>query len=204
LPIALEEAFYSAIEDFKFPIMSGGAVLNVDLPKFTFVGATTRPDLISAPMRSRFTIKESLDFYTDEELLQVLKRTADIIDVKVSEEGLKEIAKRSRGTPRIANNLLKRVRDYGIMLKEEPMRADTVITVLADLRIDPMGLDSTDKKYLLALATTFTGGPVGVTTLAAAISEPEDVLIELIEPYLLRRGLIEITAQGRKIREQSM
>jgi len=130
LPIALEEAFYSAIEDFKFPIMAGGTVLNIDLPKFTFVGATTRPDLLSAPMRSRFIIKESLDFYTEEELLQVLKRTADIINVAVTEDGMKEIAKRSRGTPRIANNLLKRIRDFGVMLKEGPIKTETVIQAL--------------------------------------------------------------------------
>ena len=201
LNIALEETLYSCIEDFKFPLVVAGSVLPLDLPKFTLAAATTRPDLVSAPMRSRFQIKEELTFYSVEELFQVLTRTATILGIAVEEDGLKEIARRSRGTPRIANNLLKRVRDFGIAEKENPIKTETVNSALVMLKLDPLGLDDGDRRYLHTLAVQFKGGPVGVGTLAAALSEPEDVLLEMREPYMIKCGILEITPQGRKIRQ---
>ena len=197
----IEEILYSALEDFHVDILIGqgpsARTHTLQLSRFTFVGATTRAGLISAPLRTRFGIILHLDFYTPDDLTRILKRSAAILGVEVDEEGAAEIARRSRGTPRICNRLLRRVRDYA------QVRADGRITVavareaLEMLQVDPLGFDEIDRKLLLTIIEKYRGGPVGVNTIAASISEEVDAIEEIYEPYLIQCGFLNRTPRGR-------
>jgi Holliday junction DNA helicase RuvB len=197
----VEEYLYSAMEDFVIDIMidqgPNARSVRLDLPRFTLVGATTRSGLISAPLRSRFGLSNRLDYYPAETLQTIVIRSAARLEVAIDDDGAREIASRARGTPRIANNLLRRVRDYA------QVRADSFISrvvaseALAMLEIDPYGLDEMDKRLLEALAVKFGGGPVGLTNLAVAVGEEPDTIEEVYEPYLIQEGYLERTSRGR-------
>ena len=199
----VEEVLYPAMEDFEIDIMIGkGATarsIRLDLPKFTLVGATTRVGLLTAPLRDRFGVVHKLDFYTTNELVQVLERSANVLDVTLEKEGALELARRSRGTPRLANRLLKRVRDF------VQVRYDSVITkevaeyALDLLEVDRLGLDKGDRAILETIADKFGGGPVGLDTIAAALGEDSGTIEDVYEPYLIQNGLIERTPRGRAI-----
>ena len=199
----VEEVLYPAMEDFEIDIMIGkGATarsIRLDLPKFTLVGATTRVGLLTAPLRDRFGVVHKLDFYTTNELVQVLERSANVLDVTLEKEGALELARRSRGTPRLANRLLKRVRDFA------QVRYDIVITkevaeyALDLLEVDRLGLDKGDRAILETIADKFGGGPVGLDTIAAALGEDSGTIEDVYEPYLIQNGLIERTPRGRAI-----
>lgn len=197
----VEEILYPAMEDFALDIIigkgPGARSLRLDLPHFTLVGATTRAGLLTSPLRDRFGVISRLDYYLPEELVQIVTRAARILGVEITREGSLEIACRSRGTPRVANRLLKRVRDYA------QVRADGVITLevaaeaLRFLEVDPLGLDSTDRMLLLTIIQKFGGGPVGLDTLAAATSEEPETLEDVYEPYLIQLGMLARTPRGR-------
>ncbi|HKW87642.1 MAG TPA: Holliday junction branch migration DNA helicase RuvB [Candidatus Acidoferrales bacterium] len=201
LQAALEEILYPAMEDFRIDLIIGqgpGARIHpYQLQKFTLVGATTRAGLIMAPMRSRFGIVHRLDFYTAEDLFEIVGRSAKILNIAMDDAGAEEIARRSRGTPRVANRLLRRVRDYA------EVRADGKITLavakeaLEKLGVDERGLDEVDRNLLLAIIQKYSGGPVGLNTLAASLSEEEDAIEEIYEPYLMQLGLLDRTQRGR-------
>jgi len=201
LPRAVEEYLYTAMEDFYIDVIidkgAGARTVRLPLPRFTLVGATTRMGLLTKPLRSRFGIVLRLDYYSVEELAEILRRSAEILGLKAEDEALVEIARRSRGTPRIANNLLKRVRDFAQAEGKDILDAETARRALRKLGVDALGLTSDDLRYLKVLHEKFRGGPVGLKTLAAALSEDEGTLQEVIEPYLLRMGLIERTPRGR-------
>lgn len=197
----VEEYLYSAMEDFVIDIMidqgPNARSVRLELPRFTLVGATTRSGLISAPLRSRFGLQNRLDYYAHADLARIVTRSAEKLGVGIDEAGALEIARRSRGTPRIANNLLRRVRDYA------QVRADNFITgpiadkALSLLEIDPQGLDEMDVRILEAITVKFAGGPVGVGTVAVAVGEEADTVEEVYEPYLIQEGYIDRTAKGR-------
>ncbi len=197
----IEEVLYPAMEDFQIDIMIGegpaARSIKLDLPPFTLIGATTRAGLLTAPLRDRFGIVQRLEFYTPEELTRIVKRSASILGIACEAEGAGEIAKRSRGTPRIANRLLRRVRDYA------QVRGDGVITktiadaAMAMLKVDPEGFDALDRRMLMTIIESFDGGPVGVDSLAAALSEERGTLEDVIEPYLIQQGFLIRTARGR-------
>jgi holliday junction DNA helicase RuvB len=198
---AVEEILYPAMEDFQLDLIIGegpaARSVKIELPKFTLVGATTRAGLLTTPLRDRFGIPVRLEFYTVEELELIVERGAKVLKLGMSDEGANEIAKRARGTPRIAGRLLRRVRDFAIV-----DGVDTVSRALADnalrlLEVDPAGLDIMDRKYLIMVATNFSGGPVGIETIAAALSEPRDAIEEIIEPYLIQKGFVQRTPRGR-------
>ena len=198
---AVEEILYPAMEDFQLDLIIGegpaARSVRIDLARFTLVGATTRAGLLTTPLRDRFGIPVRLNFYTVEELEQIVRRAARIHGIGVSVEGANEIARRSRGTPRIAGRLLRRVRDFA--LADE---AETITRALADkalhlLEVDPIGLDIMDMRYLKTIAEKFSGGPVGIETIAASLSEPRDAIEEIIEPFLLQQGFIQRTPRGR-------
>lgn len=198
---AVEESLYPAMEDFRFDIVidSGPAAraLRIDLPRFTLIGATTRTGLLASPLRDRFPIVERLDFYPVEELQQIVKRAARILRIEVDEEGAAEIARRSRGTPRIANRLLRRVRDF---VQEEGGRIidrEGAARSLARLEVDEAGFDAMDRRLLLTIIDRFDGGPVGLETLAASIGEEKDTIEEVYEPFLLQEGYLVRTPRGR-------
>jgi Holliday junction DNA helicase RuvB len=201
LPRAAEELLYPALEDFQLDIVLGkgpaARSIRLRLPPFTLVGATTRYALLSAPLRDRFGAVYRLDFYSEEELAAIVRRNAGVLGVEIDQEGTREIARRSRGTPRIANRLLRRARDYA------QVRAGGVITgpvarqALEQLRVDPLGLDEVDHKLLRTIVEKFAGGPVGIETIAAAISEDPDTIMEVYEPYLMQAGLLQRTPRGR-------
>lgn len=197
----IEEVLYSAMEDYKLDILIGEGVsaraIKIDLPKFTLVGATTRIGLIANPLRDRFGILMRIEFYSDEELTQIVLRDAKILDIKIEEEGALEIAKRSRGTPRIAIRLLRRVRDFALNEGSEIITKSSANKSLNRLEIDNLGLDSSDVRYLSFIATNYGGGPVGIDTIASAISEEKDTVEDAIEPYLIQQGFIEKTPRGR-------
>jgi Holliday junction DNA helicase RuvB len=198
----VEEILYPAMEDFQLDLIVGqgpsARSIKMNLPKFTLVGATTRAGLLTSPLRDRFGIIHRLEFYTPEHLKQIIHRSAQILQIQIHESGAMEIAKRSRGTPRIANRLLRRVRDYA------QVRADGIITqevadkALKMLEVDEQGLDQMDRKLLLTIIEKFDGGPVGLETLAAAISEEKDTLEDVYEPFLIQLGYLERTPRGRK------
>ncbi|GAP62655.1 holliday junction DNA helicase RuvB [Ardenticatena maritima] len=200
---AVEEILYPAMEDFVLDLIigKGPSARNVrlKLPRFTVVGATTRLALLSSPLRDRFGVVQRLDFYDLPAMVQIVQRSARILGVQIDAEGAEEIARRARGTPRIANRLLKRVRDYA------QVRADGVITrqvaqdALALLEIDELGLDDIDRRVLLTIIEKFDGGPVGLETIAAAISEESDTIMDVYEPYLLQLGFLERTPRGRVV-----
>ena len=208
IPKTVEEYLYSAMEDFRIDIMidqgPNARSVSLNIPRFTLVGATTRRGMLSSPLRSRFTLQTRLDYYDDDDLLSIVLRTCDILKVKTEESGALEIARRSRGTPRIANNLVNFARDFA------QEKGDGVITkaiahaALELLEIDALGLDEMDKRVLRAIAVSYKGGPVGLNTLALAVGEESDTLEEVHEPFLIQCGLIQRTSQGRVITERGI
>ena len=197
----IEEVLYSAMEDYAIDIMIGkGATahsLRLDLPKFTLVGATTRAGLLSAPLRDRFGVIHHLEFYTPEELQTIIIHSADKLDVTIDEEGALELAKRSRGTPRLANRLLKRVRDFAQVKYDGKITKEVASFALDLLEVDSCGLDQNDRNILLTIMEKFAGGPVGLDTLAAAIGEDAGTIEDVYEPYLVKNGFINRTPKGR-------
>ena len=198
---AVEEILYPAMEDRALDIMIGegpsARSVRIDLPKFTLVGATTRQGLLTTPLRDRFGIPVRLNFYTVEELEQVVTRAARLLGLGIAPDGATEVARRSRGTPRIAGRLLRRVRDFADVAGDAQVTAKIADAALTRLEVDALGLDAMDRRYLHMIADIYRGGPVGVETLAAGLSEPRDTIEEVIEPYLIQLGLIARTARGR-------
>ncbi len=201
LPKAVEEILYPAMEDFALDVVLGkgpaARAVRLRLPRFTLIAATTRLALVSAPLRGRFGVVLRLDFYDEDALTEILRRAAHQLGIPATPEGLREIARRARGTPRIALRLLRRVRDYAQVRAQGTITEDVARQALAMLHIDELGLDEVDRRLLRTLIEKFGGGPVGLNTLAAALSEAPDTLMDVVEPYLLRLGLLERTAQGR-------
>ena len=199
----LEEILYQAMEDFRLDITIGqgvgGRVVKLDLPPFTLLGASTRIGLLTAPLRDRFGIVHHLDFYSQEDLSLILLRAARILGVKLETDGADEIARRSRGTPRIANRLLRRVRDFAQVEEDGAITSQLAERYLERLEVDRYGLDETDRRLLMTIHEKFEGGPVGLNTLAAAIGEETDTLEEIYEPYLLQIGFLDRTSRGRMI-----
>lgn len=197
----VEEILYSAMEDFALDIIIGkgpaARSVRLDLPHFTLVGATTRLGAIAAPLRDRFGVQCCLEFYKPEELQFIITRAAEILNVKIDKEGAMEIARRSRGTPRIANRLLKRVRDFAQVLGVEVIDRQLADEALAKLEVDRYGFDRNDRKILTTIVKTFGGGPVGIETIAAAVSEESSTIEDVIEPYLMQQGMLNRTSRGR-------
>lgn len=197
----IEEVLYPAMEDFKLDIMIGegpaARSIRIDLPPFTLIAATTRSGLLSEPLRDRFGIPLRLSFYDVDDLTTIIHRAARILNIEIEHEGAREIAKRSRGTPRIAGRLLRRVRDYAQFSGHTVISHQTACESLDRLEVDPLGLDMQDIRYLRTIAEFYKGGPVGVETLAAALSEQRDTLEEAIEPYLIQQGFLQRTPRGR-------
>ncbi len=197
----VEEILYPALEDFALDIIigkgPGAKSLRLNLPSFTLIGATTRYALLSPPLRDRFGAVYRLDFYDHASLEKILKRSTQILQVEAEEEGLKEIARRARGTPRVANRLLKRVRDYAQVMADGTVTQEVAKAALSKLEVDPIGLDEIDHKVLLTIIEKFNGGPVGLDTIAASISEESDTITDVYEPYLLQLGFLERTPRGR-------
>ncbi|HEV3474929.1 MAG TPA: Holliday junction branch migration DNA helicase RuvB [Actinomycetota bacterium] len=205
MPRAVEEVLYPALEDFKLDVVIGkgpsARTIRLDLPRFTLVGATTRMGLITLPLRERFGFTPRLEYYAEDELALVVRRSAGILEVDVSPEGSEEIARRSRGTPRIANRLLRRVRDYAQVRGDGTVTIETAADALALFEVDEQGLDRVDLQLLTALVERFDGGPVGLSTLAAAVGEETGTLEEVYEPYLLQIGFLQRTPRGRMATE---
>ena len=197
----VEEVLYPAMEDFAIDIMIGkgssARSIRLDLPKFTLVGATTRAGLLTAPLRDRFGVIHHLEFYTVEELKTIILRSAVLLDVEIDEAGALELAKRSRGTPRLANRLLKRVRDFAQVKYEGKIDQKVAAFALDLLEVDTCGLDQVDRRLLLTLIEKFNGGPVGLDTLAAAIGEDSGTIEDVYEPYLIQNGFLNRTPRGR-------
>ena len=200
---AVEEILYPAMEDFQLDLIIGegpaARSVRIDLPPFTLIGATTRSGLITSPLRERFGIPLRLVFYEADELCEIVARGARVLEVTVTEDGAREIARRSRGTPRVAGRLLRRVRDFASVSGIESIDAAAADAALARLEVDQRGLDAMDRHYLAIIADNYGGGPVGVETLAAALSEQRDVIEEVIEPYLIQQGLLQRTPRGRAL-----
>jgi Holliday junction DNA helicase RuvB len=198
---AVEEILYPAMEDYQLDLIIGegpaARSVKIELPKFTLVGATTRAGLLTTPLRDRFGIPIRLEFYTVDELELIVRRGARVLGLGMSEEGANEIARRSRGTPRIAGRLLRRVRDFAIVEGVQTVSRDLADKSLRLLDVDPIGLDLMDRKYLTMIAGSFGGGPVGIETIAAALSEPRDAIEDIIEPYLIQKGFVQRTPRGR-------
>jgi holliday junction DNA helicase RuvB len=198
---ALEEKLYPAMEDYQLDLLIGqGAAarsIKLELPKFTLIGATTRAGLITAPLRGRFGIVFHLDFYPHDDLEIICKRSAEILGVEIDNEGAREIARRSRGTPRIVNRLLRRVRDYAEVDYEGRINKDVANDALNRMEVDTYGLDEMDRKLLLTIIEKFSGGPVGLGTISASIHEEKDSIEEIIEPYLIQIGFLDRTPRGR-------
>ena len=197
----VEEVLYPAMEDYQIDIMigdgPGARSVKLDLPPFTLVGATTRAGLLTSPLRDRFGIVQRLEFYSNEDLASIVSRSAGILNLDIKEEGAVEIAQRSRGTPRIANRLLRRVRDYAEVKADGAVSADIAHAALDMLDVDKHGFDVMDRKLLLAIIEKFDGGPVGVESLAAAIGEERGTIEDVIEPFLIQQGFLKRTARGR-------
>ncbi|SDD93439.1 Holliday junction branch migration DNA helicase RuvB [Kordiimonas lacus] len=200
---AVEEVLYPAMEDFQLDLIIGegpaARSVRIDLPPFTLVGATTRSGLITKPLRDRFGIPTRLEFYTTDELTEVVRRGARLLELNMTEEGAREVAARSRGTPRIAGRLLRRVRDFALVAEKDVVDAPHADAALTRLQVDNLGLDTMDRRYLHCIGVTYTGGPVGIETLAAALSEPRDAIEDIIEPYLMQIGLVQRTPRGRML-----
>jgi Holliday junction DNA helicase RuvB len=198
---AIEEILYPAMEDYNLDIMIGQGTaarsIKLELPKFTLVGATTRPGMITAPLRGRFGIVFHLDFYNIDDLQTIIKRSAEILNVEIEENGAKEIARRSRGTPRISNRLLRRVRDYAEVDYDGRITEEVAMDALNRMEVDTFGLDEVDRKLLLTIIEKFDGGPVGLGTISASIHEEKDSIEEIIEPYLIQIGFLNRTPRGR-------
>jgi Holliday junction DNA helicase RuvB len=199
----VEEILYPAMEDFQLDLMIGegpaARSVRIDLPPFTLIGATTRSGLITRPLRERFGIPLRLEFYSPEELQQIISRAAGKLDLPLTKDGAGEIARRARGTPRIAGRLLRRVRDFASVAGRKAIDAMAADEALSRLEVDRLGFDAMDRKYLSLIAENYGGGPVGVETLGAALSEQRDVLEEVIEPYLIQQGLLQRTPRGRML-----
>ena len=205
LPTAIEEVLYSAMEDFKLDIMLGegpsAKSVRIDLPPFTLVGATTRTGLLSNPLRDRFGIDLRLAFYSPDDLAKIIRRSAGILGTPIDADGALMLARSARGTPRIANRLLKRARDFAFARGDQTISADTIKTTLFQLHIDECGLDQIDREYMTTIVRHYAGGPVGIENLGAALSEPTDTIEDVIEPYLMQLGFVQRTPRGRIITE---
>ncbi len=204
---AVEEILYPAMEDFELDLVIGegpaARTVRIDLQPFTLVGATTRLGLLTTPLRDRFGIPLRLNFYNVEDLQTIITRNAELLGVGITKDGALEIAKRSRGTPRIAGRLLRRVRDFAIVESDGTITRDQADGALGRLEVDAVGLDQLDRRYLMCIAENYGGGPVGVETLAAALSEARDAIEDVIEPYLLQQGLIQRTPRGRMLAQKA-
>ena len=207
MPRYIEEILYPAMEDFSLDIIVGSEGnsrnIKIDLPPFTLVGATTRAGDLSAPLRDRFGIINKLQFYTVEELTEIVKRTARVLDVSIDDDAAVELTKRSRGTPRIANRLFKRVRDFAMVEGDGTITLEITDKALERLKVDKMGLDNTDRDLLLAIINRFNGGPVGVEALSSSIGEEVTTIEDVYEPYLLQMGLLKRTARGRVVTDKA-
>jgi Holliday junction DNA helicase RuvB len=201
LSAVVEEVLYPALEDFQLDIMLGegpsARSIKIDLPKFTLVGATTRAGLLTSPLRDRFGITQHLEFYDHDDLTRIARRTAQILDLPIDEAGAREIASRSRGTPRIVNRLLRRVRDYAQVEADGTVDRAVARAAMDMLDVDPNGFDVMDRKLMLCIIEKFDGGPVGIESLAAAIGEERGTLEDMVEPYLIQEGYLQRTARGR-------
>ena len=204
---SVEELLYSAMEDFRLDIIIGqgpGARSHkLHLKKFTLIGATTRAGRITAPLRGRFGIIHRLDYYKKEDLTKIIKRSASILNVSIDDSGAAQIALRSRGTPRVANRLLRRVRDYADVKGEGKITSKQATNALNMMEVDSLGLDEVDRKILMMIIETFNGGPVGITTISAAIDEEKDTIESIYEPFLMRIGFLERTTRGRKVTKKA-
>jgi len=204
---AIEEILYPAMEDYQLDLIIGegpaARSVKIDLAKFTLIGATTRAGLLTTPLRDRFGIPVRLNFYTPEELVLIVERGARLLGVSMSADGAMEIAQRSRGTPRIAGRLLRRVTDFALVDGAKEITRSVADKALLRLDVDARGLDQLDRRYLGAIATHYGGGPVGIETMAAALSEPRDALEEIVEPYLIQQGFIQRTPRGRMLTGQA-
>lgn len=207
MPRVVEEVLYSAMEDFTLDIIIGNdgssRSIKIDLPPFTLVGATTRVGDLSSPLRDRFGIISKLDYYSIEDLCNIIKRTADVFEVKIDDDAAYELAKRSRGTPRIANRLLKRVRDFALVNGNGNIDLDITKESLTRLKVDSEGLDDTDHNLLKAIIYRFNGGPVGIDALASSIGEEVTTIEDVYEPYLLQNGFLKRTNRGRVVTEKA-
>lgn len=199
----VEEVLYPAMEDYAIDIMigkgAGARSIRLDLPKFTLVGATTRAGLLTAPLRDRFGVVSKLEFYSTEELTTIILRSAELLNVEIEEKGAVEMARRSRGTPRLANRLLRRVRDFAQVKYDGVITSEAANFALDLLDVDKLGLDHVDRNILITVIEKFNGGPVGLDTLAAAIGEDSGTIEEVYEPYLIKNGLLARTPKGRKV-----
>lgn len=202
----VEEVLYPAMEDFAIDVVigkgAGARSIRLDLPKFTLIGATTRAGMLTAPFRDRFGMVDRLEFYSPEELKQIVIRSGDVLGVETDDAGALEIAKRSRGTPRLANRLLKRCRDFAQVCHNGCIDYEVAKTALDKLEVDSMGLDNTDRNILMTMIEKFGGGPVGLDTLAAAIGEDSGTIEDVYEPYLIKNGFINRTPRGRVVTER--
>lgn len=207
LHASVEEVLYSAMEDFKLDIIIGegpaARTIKIDLPRFTLIGATTRLGLLSSPLRDRFGIPLKLNFYTAKELKSIVTKDAGILKYQIHDDASLEIAKRSRGTPRIAIRLLKRIRDFAIVAKKKNIDKEIVELALERLKVDHAGLDESDRKYLKFIASNYGGGPVGIGTIAAGLSEDKDSIEDTIEPFLIQKGFLNKTPRGRIITKKA-
>lgn len=207
IPKFIEEILYPAMEDFELDIVVGSEgssrSIRIDLPPFTLVGATTRAGDISAPLRDRFGIVSKLNYYTDEELQKIIERTSRVLNMKINKEAAAELSKRSRKTPRIANRLFKRVRDFAQVKGLEEIDLETTMEALDRLKVDNYGLDQIDIEYLESLIYKFNGGPVGVETIASSIGEEVSTLEDVVEPYLMQEGFLKRTPRGRMATDKS-
>lgn len=207
IPKYIEEILYSAMEDFKLDIIVGtdgnSRNIKIDLPPFTLVGATTRAGDLSSPLRDRFGITCKLEYYSDEELTEIVKRSARVLDLSIDEGAASVIAKRSRKTPRIANRLLKRVSDFALVKGLDVINKDVTNESLTRLKVDEYGLDNTDIEYLESLINKFNGGPVGIESIAASIGEEVTTIEDVIEPFLLQEGFIKRTIRGRQVTDKT-
>ena len=207
MPRYIEEILYPAMEDFSLDIIVGSEGntrnIKIDLPPFTLVGATTRAGDLSAPLRDRFGIVSKLQFYTIEELKEIVKRTARVLEIEIDDDAALELAKRSRGTPRIANRLFKRVRDFAMVKGNGNIDKEITETALDKLKVDKIGLDNTDHDLLLAIINKFNGGPVGVEAISSSIGEEVTTIEDVYEPYLLQMGLLKRTSRGRVVTDKA-
>ena len=207
MPRYIEEVLYPAMEDFSLDIIVGSEGntrnIKIDLPPFTLVGATTRAGDLSAPLRDRFGIISKLQFYTTEELCEIVKRTSRVLNMKIEDNAAYELARRSRGTPRIANRLFKRVRDFALVKGNGKIDLDITKEALTRLHIDELGLDKTDHDLLLAIINKFNGGPVGIEALSSSIGEEVTTIEDVYEPYLLQTGLLKRTTRGRMVTDKA-
>ncbi|WP_259782782.1 Holliday junction branch migration DNA helicase RuvB [Aestuariispira ectoiniformans] len=203
---AVEEILYPAMEDFQLDLIIGegpaARSVRIDLPPFTLVGATTRAGLITTPLRERFGIPLHMNFYTEDELTYIVSRNGRLLGMNLADDGAREIARRSRGTPRVAGRLTRRVRDFAAVAGDDVVDAAAADAALQRLDVDPRGLDKMDRRYLSCMAKNYGGGPVGVETLAAALANERDVLEEVVEPFLIQQGLVQRTPRGRMLTPQ--